>query len=61
VFDAALGYRLPNRRGIASVEVRNMFNQKFIYQDLEFLSAEPQTDPRYVPGRTIIARLTLAF
>jgi outer membrane receptor protein involved in Fe transport len=61
VFDAALGYRLPNRRGIASVEVRNMFNHKFLYQDLEFLSAEPQTDPRYIPGRTIIARLTLAF
>jgi len=62
VADAALGYRLPNRRGIVSLEAKNLFNEDFIYQDLAFVTADPfNFNPRYIPDRTIFARITLSF
>jgi len=62
VADAALGYRLPNRRGILSLEVKNLFDKEFLFQDLSFISADPTaTNPRFIPDRTILARFTLAF
>jgi hypothetical protein len=31
--DASIGYRLPKRFGIFSLEVRNLFHTEFFYQD----------------------------
>jgi tetratricopeptide (TPR) repeat protein len=58
--DASLGYRLPNRRGIFSVEARNIFDQTFLFRNISFRTAEP-INSRFVPTRTIFARLTLNF
>jgi outer membrane receptor protein involved in Fe transport len=60
VVDAAIGYRLPKRRGIVSLEVNNLFDQDFFYQDDNYLSSEPVA-PRYIPDRTIVGKLSLSF
>lgn len=55
VVDAAVGYRLPKRLGIITVEVRNLFNQHFHYQD-----TDPK-NPVIYPESLILTRFTLAF
>jgi Flp pilus assembly protein TadD len=58
--DAALGYRLPKRRGILSLEARNLFDQDFDNQDLNFITSETRASALW-PERSLIARLTLNF
>jgi tetratricopeptide (TPR) repeat protein len=62
VVDAALGWRFPERRGIASLSVNNLFDQKFRYQDDSFreFRDEPSTGP-YIPALQVVGRLTLNF
>ncbi len=60
LFDAALGYRLPKRRGVVSLEVRNLLDERFLYQDLDVLTAQ-QVNPRFIPDRMILVRVTLSF
>ncbi len=60
LLDAAVGYRLPKRYGIISLEGRNLLDQKFDYQDLNYLTSEDRASP-LLPERTILARLTLSF
>jgi tetratricopeptide (TPR) repeat protein len=60
LFDASLGYRLPNRRGIISLDARNLFDQSFLFRNLHFQTAEP-INPIYLPARTIFTRFTLNF
>jgi tetratricopeptide (TPR) repeat protein len=54
-FDAFVGYRFPNRLGLASLEVRNLFDAGFRFQD-----TDPE-NPVIVPERLILGRITLAF
>jgi hypothetical protein len=59
--DADVGYRLPKRFGILSLEVRNLFDTSFHYQDLNTQTArEAQTSP-FLPTRIVFGRLTLSF
>ena len=60
LLDAALGYRLPNRRGILSIEAKNILDEAFAFRNINFFTSEPM-NPRFVPTRTIFARLTLNF
>ena len=60
LLDAALGYRLPNRRGILSMEGRNLLDEDFSFRNVNFYQAEA-TSPRFIPGRTIFFRVTLNF
>jgi hypothetical protein len=60
VVDAAVGYRLPRRRGIVGLEVLNLFDQGFNFQGDNFRTSEP-TMPRYISERAILARATLTF
>ena len=55
IFDASVGYRLPDRWGIVSIEARNLFNQSFQYQD-----TDPDR-PIIQPGRTVYFKVTLAI
>lgn len=57
--DLATGFRLPKRTGIISVEVRNLFDKKFSYEDLNFVTSGESTYGRFIPNRTILARFTL--
>jgi hypothetical protein len=60
--DAAVGYRLPERRGIIGLEARNLFNRRFDYRDDEFrtFGAQLGVTP-IIPERTILGRFTLSF
>lgn len=62
VADAGVGYRLANRRGIASLSVRNLFDTAFQYQDDSYreFRDEPYVGP-YFPERTVVARVNLNF
>ena len=55
VVDASIGLRLPKRYGIVSIEARNLFNEKFKFQDTDF------ANPSIYPERLILAKVTLAF
>jgi outer membrane receptor protein involved in Fe transport len=55
VFDASLGYRLPNRRGMLSLHVDNLFDADFRFQDID---AE---NPSVMPERMLSFRFTVAF
>jgi tetratricopeptide (TPR) repeat protein len=61
LFDATMGYRLPKRWGIVALEVRNLTNQQFQFQDYWFQTASNNTDPRFLPERTWLARFILNF
>lgn len=63
--DSMIAYRLPKRRGIISLEIRNLLNKGFKYQDDGFL-APPQSsmrpmNPRFITDRLIVGSLILNF
>ena len=62
IVDATIGWRFPKRFGIASLTVRNLFDQTFRYQDDGFreFRNQPSATP-YVPERQIMGRATLYF
>jgi outer membrane receptor protein involved in Fe transport len=62
LIDVAAGYRFPNRRGLVSLEVRNLLDSDFRYQDDSFreFTNEPSVGP-YIPERSLIGRLTVNF
>ena len=60
LLDAIAGFRLPNRRGLLSLEVRNLLDKTFFYRQPYFFTSEPH--PRlYSPTRTLFGKLTLNF
>jgi tetratricopeptide (TPR) repeat protein len=58
VLDASLGYRLPKRLGIISVDANNLLNRTFQYQQ----STGGQYEmPLFQPARVIYGKLTLLY
>ncbi len=55
VMDASLGYRLPKRLGVISIEARNLFDDNSKFQD-----SDPW-NPKIAPERLILGRFTFAF
>jgi Flp pilus assembly protein TadD len=55
VVDASIGFRLPNRRGVVSVNVDNLLDEDFRFQDID-----PQ-NPSIMPERMGYVRFTVAF
>ena len=62
VVDAVAGYRLGKRLGVVSLVVKNLFDQKFKYQDDSYreFRDEPSTGP-YFPRRMVMVRFGLSF
>ncbi|HZR02178.1 MAG TPA: FecR domain-containing protein, partial [Burkholderiales bacterium] len=60
VIDVLLGWRLPGRRGIVSLEVKNLFNTTFFYQDDNFRSTQIRLPP-FVPERRVWLKGALWF
>lgn len=60
LLDSVIGYRLPNRRGILSLEGRNLLNKEFFYRSINFYQSEA-ISPLFIPERTFFVRLTLNF
>jgi hypothetical protein len=54
VFDAGVSFRFPARRGFLALEVRNLFDESFQFQ-------ETSNSPRIAPSRYVAARLALSF
>ncbi|OQW78050.1 MAG: hypothetical protein BVN35_04745 [Proteobacteria bacterium ST_bin11] len=59
VFDAMLGYRLPNRLGTLALEGRNLFDNNFVYQSV-FDASGPQLSP-FIPERQLFVKLSLFY
>jgi tetratricopeptide (TPR) repeat protein len=55
VIDASIGYRLPRRWGVITLEARNLFDEHFRFQE-----TDPVT-PTLAPERTIVFRFTAAY
>ncbi len=55
VVDASIGYRLPKRFGLLTLEARNLFDQEFKFQDTD------PGNPRILPDRQILMRATFSF
>ena len=55
VVDSSIGYRLPKRFGIFSIEAKNLLDEQFNFQD-----TDPAT-PSILPDRSIFARLSLSL
>ncbi len=60
ILDSFVGYRLPQRRGMLTLEARNILDEEFSYQDDSFRTTE-LPNPVRLPSRSLIARLTLSF
>jgi tetratricopeptide (TPR) repeat protein/opacity protein-like surface antigen len=55
VVDALIGYRLPRRLGIISIEGKNIFDEDFKFQDTD------PANPDIYPEQLILGKATLAF
>jgi tetratricopeptide (TPR) repeat protein len=55
IVDASIGYRLPKRWGLITIEAKNLFDEEFNFQDTD------PANPRIYPERFIFARFTLAL
>jgi Tfp pilus assembly protein PilF len=55
IVDAFIGYRLPNRRGLLSLNADNLLDRQFQFQDVDPLN------PSMIPERLLSFRFTLAF
>jgi len=60
VTDLELGYRLPRRLGIVSLDVRNLFDKEFLYEGVNFQTGIARQSP-IQPGRSVFVNLTLGF
>lgn len=59
--NATLGYRFPKRRGLFTLQINNLFDKEFNYQDYSFQTTNNLVNPRYIPERTFNARLIFNF
>lgn len=55
VVDASISYRLPGRRGIVSLQIGNLFDETFRFQDTD------TENPGLLPERTVLLKFTGAY
>ncbi len=60
IIDATLGYRLPNRWGIASFGVKNLLNEQFNFEEMNTQNGEA-VSPQFQPDRVLFGQITLSF
>jgi hypothetical protein len=60
ISNAAFGYRLPKRSGIVELQVRNLFDQEFVYESTHPGTGTPLTSP-YYPERWLLLHVQLWF
>ena len=60
--DAQVGYRLPKRFGIVTLQVSNLLDKSFDYQDDSYRESQdsPSVGP-YIPERQILLQLKLSW
>jgi tetratricopeptide (TPR) repeat protein len=57
---AAVGWRLPDRRGLIALQVANLLDSHFKYEDDSFRTNE-EVGSRFIPDRTVLLRANLNF
>jgi hypothetical protein len=60
LLDASISYRLPRRRGIVSIEARNLTDRHFLFRDDNFRRSEA-VPAALIPERSVLARVALYF
>jgi len=55
IVDASVGYRLPRRWGLITLEARNLLDERFRFQDTD------PANPQIAPERLILLRFTLSY
>jgi outer membrane receptor protein involved in Fe transport len=55
VVDVSVGYRLPKRRGVLSLNVDNLLDEDFRFQDVD------SENPSLMPERMAYLRFTFSF
>ncbi len=60
VADTSIAYRLPKRRGIIRLTIKNLFDQQFNYNDGNFSAGEPLITP-FQPEQQLFAEIAMAF
>ena len=55
ILDSLIGYRLPKRYGLLSIEVKNLLDE-----DINFQDTDP-SNPQIYPQRYIVGKITLSF
>ena len=55
VVDAGIGWRIPGRSIVGMLEVKNLFDSRFRFQDTD------PTNPTIIPRRLVMARITVSF
>ncbi len=58
--DLALGYRFTKRRGLLSLEGKNLLDDHFFYKNTNFYSSEPRVGT-YIPERMFFLKLTFNY
>ena len=59
--NVGLGYRFPKRWGVFTLQIDNVFDRNFYYQDDNYQTGDGTTNPLYIPERTLRGRLILNF
>jgi len=57
----SFGYRLPKRWGVVALQINNVFDKNFHYQDNNYQTGDGTTNPLYIPERTLTGQLVLNF
>ena len=55
VVDAGIGWRMPGRPIIGTLQVKNLFNTGFDFQDVDAMN------PAFIPRRLLLGRITFRF
>lgn len=59
-FDTILGYRFPKRYGKIELSAKNLFNENYQYEDINFTTGLP-TISTFLPERTVSLQLIIDF
>jgi hypothetical protein len=59
ITDLAVGYRFPNRNGLLSIGIHNLFDEQFNYYNLNYTGTD--NDPRFIPSRSYLVQLNIAL
>ncbi len=57
----SVGFRLPKRYGIVSLEIKNLLDKKFNYQGLNFRTSEKIENGTFQPERVIFSKILFNF
>jgi len=59
IIDTAIGYRLPNRWGIISFGIKNLLNEKFNFEDVDY--AGGALAPQFQPDRVLYGKIIFSY